>query len=162
MDKNKSGKIVKITKEIKELKEPKEPISKKNNPVKTETIEPSNLITVEELKEKMKDYKRVLSSDVKNIKPDTKIRYIEVLDEGFRYKPGGFLIVNSYPDYIVLVNGNRKWSVQLKNHIIFTEISIDSIRKEYEDIINKKNIEIDELKSIIQTKNKEIKKLNAK
>ncbi len=146
INKPKSKAKVIIPKEAKDdkIKKPSREVKEKSS------VSPTDLITMEELKEKMQNYKRVNDADVKNLKPDTKIRYIEVFEDGFKYKPGGYLIVNKYPEYLILTSGNRNWSVQLKDHIIFIEISVDELKKEYDHIIATKNDEIKRLKKTIK------------
>ena len=68
----------------------------------------------------------------------------------YKYKIGGTLIINKSPNYIVLTNGKKNWSVQLKQHIIFREISVDKLRQQYERLLNDKNRTIEELKYLIQ------------
>jgi len=78
----------------------------------------------EEIKEKLKDYIPLKTMKEKQIlttlKPyKTWVRYINQHTKQFR--TGGLLLKVAYPDYIMLVNTNKKltWSVQLKDNIIF-------------------------------------------
>lgn len=104
------------------------------------TVTASDMLTAEEIKERMKNYVQVNKNDLHTLKIDDKIRYFESLDNNkYKYKPGGFLLVNGQPDYLVLVSSKGSWSVQLKNHVIFKGKDIDEIDEEYQ-------IKIDELK----------------
>ena len=54
----------------------------------------------------------------------------------YKYRPGGVVIKNGWPAYLVLSNGRVRWSVQLANHIIFKERRQAMIR-EYENKIKR-------------------------
>ena len=61
------------------------------------------------------------------------------------------LIINKYPDYLVLEGKNSKtFCVQIKKHVFYKEKDYDKLKKEYEDIIIKKNRIIEEQKYIIE------------
>jgi len=107
-------------------------------------IMPNDFINPLELKKRLKYYDIVY--DAINLSSGTHIQYVELYEGNFRYKSGGIIITNKYPDYIVLSNGRSSWSVQLKNNIIFKQKSIQDIITIYENIIYKKNMTIDELK----------------
>ncbi len=125
-------------------------------PEKTAT----DLLSPEEIKKRINNYEQVSGDAVADIVPDTRVQYFEVMeDKSFKYKPGGVVIVNKYPDYMVLSNGRRNWSVQLINHVIFKEIDIDVIKSNYDTLIASKDRQIEQLKHLIIKKNKEIEKL---
>lgn len=85
-----------------------------------------------EIREKLKNYNRIQSKDVINIPLGTRIKYVEVMPDGkYKYKPGGNIIVNKAPEYLVLTSNRKSWSVQLATHIIFVE-HFEAIRKEFE------------------------------
>lgn len=107
-------------------------------------IMPNDFINPTELKKRLKYYDIVY--DAIHLSSGTHIQYIELYEGNYRYKSGGIIITNKYPDYIVLSNGRSSWSVQLKNNIIFKQKSIQDIITIYENIIYKKNMTIDELK----------------
>jgi hypothetical protein len=99
--------------------------------IKTSTSA-SDLLTGEQIKERIKNYDRVYEDDILELKPDDKIAYFEVLDDGkFKYKPGGYLLVNGAPDYLVLTSSKGSWSVQIKNHIIFKSKDIERIEERH-------------------------------
>jgi hypothetical protein len=127
-------------------------------PEKTAT----DLLSPDEIKKRISNYEQVHGEALAEIVPNTRVQYFEVLeDKSFKYKPGGIVIVNKYPDYMVLSNGRRNWSVQLINHIIFKEIDIDSLKSNYDTIIAEKDRQIEQLKHLIIKKKKEIEQLKA-
>lgn len=107
-------------------------------------ITATDLIDPDEIKERLKNFEKV--EDISSIVPNIRIQYFEITDDKkFRYRQGGTLIVNKYPDYIVLSNGRKSWSVQIANHVFFKQIDIDEIRKQYEKIIADKDRKIEEM-----------------
>lgn len=120
-------------------------------------------MTWDEIKKRIVNYNQIAGEDLKNMPTNTKIRYFEILENGkYRYKPGGTVIVNKYPDYLVLSNGtNRTWSVQLNKHIIFMQMDIDEIKNRYEQILIEKNKKIDQYRHYIEkllSENEQLKK----
>lgn len=107
---------------------------------------------VDEIKQKLSLYDRINTNDVKNLQLGTRISYIEVLDNGtYKYKLGGVIIANNAPQYLVLTNNGKSWSVQLDKHIIFKE-QYHAVIKEYTDKIKK-------LEKIIKQREDTIRKL---
>lgn len=93
----------------------------------------SDTLTGEQIKERLKNYERVYEDDIPDLKVEEKIAYFEVLDDGkFKYKPGGYVLVNGSPDYLVLTTSKGSWSVQLENHIIFRAKKIDEIEERHQ------------------------------
>jgi len=111
-------------------------------------IMPNDFINPLELKKRLKFYDLVY--DAVDLNSGMHIQYIEYYENTFRYKSGGILITNKYPDYIVLSNGRSSWSVQLKNNIIFKQKSIYEMKQIYDNIIYKKDMTINELKNKIK------------
>lgn len=106
----------------------------------------ASYISAEDIKDKLKFYNRVKAADIPNIKIGAMIKYIQVLDDGtYKYRPGGILIVNKAPDYLVLTAKRKSWSVQLDTHIIFSE-NFGEVRKNYEQRIKNLTNEIEQLK----------------
>ena len=64
----------------------------------------------------------------KDIEEGTQIRYIT---EDGEYRAGGFVIVNKYPEYLVLKSGknNFTWSIGFNKNIIFLK-SREKLKKE--------------------------------
>ena len=124
-------------------------------------ITATDLLTPEEIELRLKNFVQVEVEDIKNLRKPTRIQYFEVIDDNYRYRQGGSIIVNKYPDYLVLEGKNAKtFSVQIKNHIFYKEKDYDNLKKDFEEIIIKKNRTIDEQKIIINKMYKELKKRN--
>ncbi len=114
-------------------------------------IAPITTLTRDEIKNKLSNYEQIVNTE--SLAHGEKIKYFEILPDGkYIFKPGGTVIVNKHPVYIVLTNGKTNWSVQLDKHIIFREIDVNSIRIKYEEIIRKKDKQITELLHLIKTK----------
>ncbi|VBB17556.1 hypothetical protein YASMINEVIRUS_18 [Yasminevirus sp. GU-2018] len=105
--------------------------------------DPASIYTdPDELREKLRFYKRVESKQIADLPLGTRVKYIEVLkDKKFKYKPGGVIMVNKAPLYLVLAENRKSWSVQLDRHIIFAE-QFELVRKSYEDRIKKLTEEV--------------------
>ena len=117
------------------------------------------LISPNEIKDKLIFYARMKSDDIPNIQLGLRIKYIEILEDGsYKYKPGGELIINKSPDYLVLAGNRKSWTVQLSKHIIFVE-QIGQIRNNYEQKINDLAKENDDLKENNNKSNDKIKQL---
>jgi len=100
----------------------------------------------DDIKKKLQYYKRIESDDVINIPLGMRIKYVEILDnDEFKYKPGGALILNKAPEYLVLAANRKTWSVQLETHIIFVE-EFERVRTNYDQTIKNLNNQIEKLK----------------
>ena len=94
-------------------------------------ISPAECISPDEVEQRLLNYEQI--TDCSELIFGDHLQYFEVLADGkYKYKPGGRLIVNAAPVYIVLTNGRTNWSVQLDRHIIFREISVAKIKEYYE------------------------------
>ena len=136
--------------------------SKKNIKIKNDNyVKPNitaiDLLTPGDIKKRLINYEKITTECVEILVPSTRIQYFEIMkDNKFRYKPGGAIIKNGYPDYLVLSNGRISWSVQLKNHIIFKEINVDTIVNEYKEKLKKKDLNIRNLRFKISTQKDKI------
>lgn len=102
----------------------------------------------DDIKKKLRFYKQVDEDLVVKLPLGTNIKYVEVLDDGsYKYKPGGSIIVNEAPEYLVLAGNRKTWSVQLANHVVFVE-QFDLVRKNYETKIKKLRSQIEMLKQV--------------
>lgn len=110
----------------------------------------------EEFEEKLKYYRRVESDKIIDLPLGTRVKYVEVLNNGtFKCKQGGVIIVNKAPTYLVLAQNRNSWSVQLSSHIIFVE-RFEEVRKNYEAHIKKLTTDIDamtEMNKVLKAKN---------
>ncbi len=126
-------------------------------------IDPIDLISVDEINKRMINFKRVLHEDIEKLETGVRIQYFEVCPEEnkYKYKPGAILVYVKYPDYIILSNGVTKWSVQLKNNILFEE-NIDLLKRNFSKIIKEKDKTINELRNSLQFRIDELKELKKK
>jgi len=130
---------------------------------KRKASNPSAMYTdPEDVKEKLRFYKRIDSDKVIDLSLGTRVKYVEVLEDGtFKYKPGGVIMVNKAPVYLVLVENRKSWSVQLDKHVIFVE-HFEMVRKHYELRIKKLNDRIDQIEKVntnLHHENARLKKL---
>lgn len=119
----------------------------------------SDILKPDEIRERLKNFERVADEDLKSIAPHTKIQYFDISDGSCRYRPGGSLLYNHAPKYIVLTNGGKSWSIQLDSVIIFKEKDYDKLKKEYEILISKKDKEISTYKLYVKKQKEAIDEL---
>lgn len=103
-------------------------------PAKTYQDNLSNM----EIKEKLKDYKKV--SDIKKISIGTHIRYftIDPKTNNKLFRLGGMLNkVDPNGLYVILSNGKLSWSVQIANTTFFQKMSEDEIKTEMKEDLKK-------------------------
>jgi hypothetical protein len=108
-------------------------------------------ITKEEIDIMLEDYIEV--DDIASVTRNTHIRYYTVIIENNKAKKvfriGGELkFVSDDKVYVILANGDSKWSVQTKNTIFYRQLSIFEIKQEYDDILDEYEAELLELKKI--------------
>jgi len=121
------------------------------------TVTASELLDPDEIQRRLRNYEAVEKTSVGSIVPASRIQYFELLPDGkYRYKPGGSVVYNGYPAYLVLTNGKRNWSVQLENHLIYREIDIEKVRRDFEEVLAEKDKKIEHLKSLIEKQKKTI------
>jgi polyhydroxyalkanoate synthesis regulator phasin len=125
---------------------------------------PIDFLSPEQIKKRMENYERVEENNFHKLYRGQKIKYFEFIqnENKFRYRPGGSLVANKSPDYIVLTNGKQNWSVQLEKSIIFKERNISEIISKYEDLIvlrdgeimklNENNLELKKQINILKNK----------
>lgn len=108
-------------------------------------------LTKEDIINYLQDYELVDKNNIDSIPLGTHIRYITEVDGIKKFRTGG-KIIKVDKDYFVLASGRLKWSVQKANTIFFKLISIETVRKELNKII-------EEQRKIIYHKELEIKSL---
>ena len=114
-----------------------------NDKYKKPVITATELLSHDEINERLKNFYRVSPNDISNLSVNTRIQYFQVSEDGnYKYRTGGSLIVNKAPVYLILSNGRKNWSVQLKSHIIFAGHDIEKVREEYEKKIAEKDKKI--------------------
>jgi len=115
-------------------------ISKDNytRPLVTKT----DMVTHEQLEEMFDDYQEM---NIEDIPVGAHVRYFIINDKGQeKFRPGGKLINKSgMPVYVVLTNGKVSWSVQTNNAKFYKKMTLDELKDEYEDDIEKMKREYD-------------------
>lgn len=119
-------------------------------------IEKLNNLTPEEIKDRLKNFTQIPTDKVDSIPTQTKIQYLYKFNNVYRYRPGGTLQYNGAPEYIVLTNGDKKWSIQLKNAVIFREKDFDEMKQEYENKLDKYRLCVKKQKQIINDLKKKL------
>lgn len=155
----KNRKIVKKKISVLEESDTNESDTTENDQTNTYTrTKPSDMIAQNDIRKRLINYDIV--EDIATLLPGQQIVYFEKLPNGcFRYKPGGFVAVNRSPEYIVLTNGRRNWSVQLANHIILVHYDKDRLISSYQHMIAQCEKKIDQYRHLIKTRDSTIKRL---
>jgi len=105
-----------------------------NRPKKTYQETLSNT----EIKEKLKDYKRV--SNIRNVSIGSHIRYFTIDPQtgGKQFRLGGNLNkVDPEGRYVILSNGTINWSVQIPDTIFFQKMTEDEYKEELKKELKK-------------------------
>lgn len=108
-------------------------------------------LTDDDIDTLLEDYIEV--DDIRTVEYDTHLRYFTVqVDNGvatkvFRFG-GNLKYLSKDNAYVMLSNGDKKWSVQVENSIFYKQLSIMELKQEYEEIIDEYENEILELKHI--------------
>lgn len=120
-------------------------------------------LTKEEIKHLLEDYKEM---DIDDIKIGTHVRYLSYVNGKYKFRMGGMLtIIKGLPEYVVLSNGTKTWSVQVENTIFFARLSINEVKQEFLDKLDEKNNQINGLVNInkkLESENKKLKTENKK
>lgn len=121
------------------------------------TIHKQQSYTSEEIQSQLRNYVRLTSNDVPNLIEGDRIKYFEVLESGsFKYKPGGYVVLNRHPDYLVITNGRKNWCVQLESHIVYKALDYDVLETRLNSIIASRDAQIHKLKLLSLKKDQEI------
>lgn len=94
-----------------------------------------------EIKDKLKDYKKV--SNIKNISIGTHLRYFSVDSKTGEkhFRLGGNLNkIDPEGRYVILTNGEVRWSVQIPNTIFFQKMTEDEYKEEIKKELKKEII----------------------
>lgn len=119
-------------------------------------------LSPDEIRTRLKNYVQVPTDEIDQIPPHTKIQYIDKSSGTSKYRPGGTLHYNGGPKYIVLTNGEKKWSVQLHSAVIFKEKDFDEMKREYEERITKRDKQLDKYRAYVKKQKQVIESLNNK
>lgn len=133
-------------------------------------------LTEEDIREKLFNYKKV--DDIYRVPLGTHLRYfLQNNDGSTKFRLGGMLYrSDGLPNYVVLSNGSRSWSVQVDNAVFFkkkhereliTEIKdLEELNSELKSLVKKYKKDMKELESEfiqkytdIEKENKELKKI---
>lgn len=121
------------------------------------TIHKQQSYTSEEIQSQLRNYVRLTSNDVPNLIEGDRIKYFEVLESGsFKYKPGGYVVLNRHPDYLVITNGRKNWCVQLESHIVYKALDYDVLETRLNSMIANRDAQIHKLKLLSLKKDQEI------
>jgi hypothetical protein len=123
-----------------------------NDKYKKPKVSYTELLTQDEIKEKLNDYTKVQT--INDVMLGSHVRYISKDSEGiFQFRMGGTLLnKKGLPAYVVLGNGAKTWSVQVDQTIFFSKLTTEQLRAEYQILLDEKDEEIEE-------KDKQIKQL---
>ena len=97
-----------------------------------------DMLSNQEIKEKLKDYKKV--TDISKISIGTHLRYfiIDSKTKERKFRLGG--ILNKFGDngeYLILSNGKVTWSVQLASSIFYQKLSENELKEEMKNELKK-------------------------
>lgn len=113
------------------------------------TLTYTEKLSKKDIEDMLIDYERV--NDLTTIKLGSHVRYFETSEnDDIKFRIGGNVIFIKLPDYIMLGNGNVKWSVQIKKSVFFKRIDILTLREEFKYEISLKDKEINELSILIR------------
>ena len=103
-------------------------------------------LTKEEIEDQLKEYIKV--DNIKNVRLGANIKYFTLIKGQYKFRIGGKLrSIKGLPDYITLTNGRNAWSVQLKNAILYREMTLKEMELEYDSIIKERDKKYKELKT---------------
>lgn len=108
-------------------------------------------LTRDDIKEKLENYKLV--DNPNQIPIGVHVRYFTVKDGKRLFRLGGQLTKNDgLPDYVMLSNGTKTWSVQTADTTFYRKMTEKEIKDSYQKLIDQKD-------EIIKTRDTEITKL---
>ena len=103
----------------------------------------SEKLTDAERIELLSDYKE---KNIKDIIKGTHVRYFikDIKTKELKFRLGGIIAsIDGLPEYVILSNGKKTWSVQVNNAIFYAKMSFNDFAKEFNDKIFKKDVEIE-------------------
>jgi len=107
-------------------------------------------LSTEEIKERLKNYKKVEDNEISKIPLNSHLRYFSLVEDPKTgkvnkiFRMGGMLKNKDNSDkYVILTNGTHSWSVNCENSVFFKKMTSDEIHEKYKS-------EISELKKIIK------------
>lgn len=108
------------------------------------TLSATDKLSPDDIQDLLEDYNE---ANITTIPINTHIRYFQKINGKPKFRMGGFLSNNSgLPKYVVLNNGKKSWSVQIKEGTIFYQkMTLNEIKNEYEERIDELEDKIKEL-----------------
>lgn len=107
-------------------------------------------LTNKQIETMLQDYVKV--DDMTHIQLGTHLRYFADIKGEKKFRPGGILYKTGFPKYVILSNGDRTWSVQLKDTKFYRKLTSKEIKDERDE-------ELKKAAKITQDKDKEIAEL---
>jgi len=133
------------------------PKSIKDSNYKRPELTYTDKLTKEQVESLLIDYEQV--ENIEKVPIGSHIRYFEDKDGEMKFRTGGIITIIKSPDYIILNNGKLSWSVQIKKCLFFRRLTIKEVKREYDEILVKKDKEINELIVFIKNLQKDVTKL---
>jgi hypothetical protein len=135
--------------------------SKNNDNIQCKSF--TERLSKKEIEDMVLDYEQ---TDIKDIQIGTDVRYFVRDKNGeMHFRMGGTIIVKSLPKYVILSNGGKTWSVQVKGTTFLSKLNIIKIKNEYDMKINELTesiktykLERNKLKKLAIEQNEYIKK----
>jgi hypothetical protein len=126
-----------------------------NDNYKNPPVSFTDTLSKDDIQKLLEDYDQI--DDIANLMKGIHLRYFKKEKNGeYLFRMGGILLINKYLDgYIILSNGKKTWSVQIKNTIFFQKKSLSEIKNLFENKLKEKNNEINNLIKINEEKEKE-------
>lgn len=121
--------------ELERMRDREEEVKEKPKYEKNGYVRPEKTYTdqlsKEQIAEKLEDYEAV--DDLYKVPLGVHIRYISMVDGKPLFRMGGMLHINKgLPEFIMLSNGPKQWSVQTKNTKFYRKMTIKEIKNEYQ------------------------------
>ena len=93
-------------------------------------------LTEDDINNLLEDYKKV--ENIYQVSLGTHMRYFSKVDGKTKFRTGGSLVHNQgLPKYVMLSNGKNSWPVQVKDTTFFAKMTINEIKAEYDEELNK-------------------------
>jgi hypothetical protein len=113
----------------------------------------------EDIEQLLEDYEEV--NDVTELKNGLHIRYYSLVKKKNNiykiFRMGGTIIkIDPELKYLVLSNNKVNWSVQIKDSILYRKMTLDEVKNFYENELDVKEFEVEQLKKEINKLKKQI------
>jgi len=133
----------------------------KNSKYERPEITYTDKLTKEQIETLLIDFEEI--KNIEDVPIGTFIRYFDLIKGELKFRVGGILTVKRPKEgYIYLKNNLINWPVQLNRALLFRKITNAEIKKEYDNKLFKKDLEIEELLSLVKSITKENNDLKSK